>query len=95
MNNKKTFLLIDAIQQAQGDDALELRRWIHDEEALRNMKVPAVTAIYERLGLRQQLEQRMATLAADVKTQLSLIDMDEEHRKGFERLVDNLLHRMS
>ena len=59
------------------------------------MKVPAVTAIYERLGLRQQLEQRMAALAADVKTQLSLIDMDEEHRKGFERLVDNLLHRMS
>jgi hypothetical protein len=37
----------------------------------------------------------MAALAADVKTQLSLIDMDEEHRKGFERLVDNLLHRMS
>lgn len=93
MNNKKTFLLIDAMAQATGDDALELNRWLHDSEALRDMKVPAVTAIYERLGLREQLEARMNTLAGEVKTLLDEIAMSDEARSAFISLVDNLLHR--
>ena len=39
MNNKKTFLLIGAMQKAQGDDANELRRWINNEYALRSLSL--------------------------------------------------------
>ena len=53
MNNKKTYLLIGAMQRAQGDDAIELRRWLNDSYAIRDKKVPAVRALYERLGVRQ------------------------------------------
>ena len=34
MNNKKTYLLIGAMQRAQGDDAIELRRWLNDSYAI-------------------------------------------------------------
>ena len=61
MNNKKTYLLINALNRAQGDDLGGLRRWITDEYAMRQEKVPAVRAIYERLGLRQ-LAQEVPTV---------------------------------
>ena len=50
MNNKKTFLLINACQRATDDNRIELALWLNTENASRAVKVPAVTAIYERLG---------------------------------------------
>ena len=60
MNNKKTYLLINAMQLAQGDDADELRHWLNDPYATRDNKVPGVTALYERLGVRQLAEEAIA-----------------------------------
>ena len=60
MNNKKTYLLINAMQLAQGDDADELRHWLNDPYATRDNKVPGVTALYERLGVRQLAEDAIA-----------------------------------
>ena len=53
MNNKKTFLLINACQRATDDNRIELALWLNTENASRAVKVPAVTAIYERLGLKE------------------------------------------
>lgn len=93
MNNKKTFLLINAMQLAQGDDADELRHWLNDPYATRDNKVAGVTALYERLGVRQLAEDaitRYNDLAVSAFNQLKMNDND---RKAFIELANKLSGR--
>lgn len=57
--NKKTFLLIEALQQAQGSIRDELTAWLTRTTFDKAEKVQAVTAIYDQLGIRQQTEVRI------------------------------------
>ena len=67
ISNKKTFLLINALEKAKGATALQLQDWIDREYFNPKEKVLAVTGIYESLGIRRLTEQKM----------------DEYFRKGF------------
>ena len=94
MNNKKTFLLINAMQLAKGDDADELRHWLNDPYVTRDDKVPAVTALYERLGVRKLAADAIALyngLAIDTFNQLKISDED---REAFISLANKLAGRI-
>lgn len=93
MNNKKTFLLIHAQERAQGDDALELCRWLNDPYALRDEKYPAVRAIYERLGLRELSEQAVAHYNAMAIDALNRINFSDEAHQTFANLIAQLTNR--
>lgn len=93
MNNKKTFLLISTMQQAQGDDADELRHWLNDPYTTRDEKVHGVTALYERLGVRQLAEDAIARyndLAVDA---FSRVQMSDEDKDAFIALTNKLAGR--
>lgn len=94
MNNKKTFLLINAQRLAQGDDALELRHWINDPYAMREQKFPAVRAIYERLGLRELSQQAISQYNAQALEALSRVHFaTDDARQAFDTLVIRLTTR--
>lgn len=95
MNGKKTFLLINAMQRAQGSDAEELRRWLTDSSANRNDKVAAVTALYERLGLRQLSDETIAGYNARACEALQRITMPDEARQAFTGLIARLTGRQA
>lgn len=57
--NKKTFLLIEALEQAKGLLRDELTGWLTKTEFDKDEKVRAVTAIYDQLGIRQVTETRI------------------------------------
>jgi geranylgeranyl diphosphate synthase, type II len=66
LSNKKTFLLIEALEKATGPLKAELMHWLNTrpaeaDAAGRAEKVGAVTAIYDQLGLRQLSEVRIAS----------------------------------
>ena len=67
ISNKKTFLLINALEKAKGPVAGQLQDWMEKEFFNPKEKVKAVTAIYDSLGIRRLTEQKM----------------DEYFRKGF------------
>lgn len=93
MNNKKTYLLIQALNNAQGDDAMQLRRWITDPYAIAEEKVPAVRAIYERLGLNRAIKEKIekyVRIAIDALTHTSL---KGEEYEAFEALCTQLMDR--
>ena len=95
MNNKKTYLLINTILLAKGDDADELRHWLNDPYATREDKVRAMTALYERLGVRQLAEDAIARyndLAVDAFNQLKIKDEDKQ---AFIQLANSLAGRIS
>ena len=93
MNNKKTYLLINAIGRAQGDDALELRHWLNDPCASHDEKFPAVRAIYERLGLRQLSRQAIDRYTTQSLQRLDDVAMSDEARGAFVELINRLVNR--
>ena len=93
MNNKKTYLLINALNRAQGDDLGGLRRWITDEYAMRQEKVPAVRAIYERLGLRQLAQEAIAAYTQKALDGLAQVAMGDDDRKEFAEVINRLVDR--
>ncbi|MGM0946530.1 MAG: polyprenyl synthetase family protein [Bacteroidota bacterium] len=59
ISNKKTFLLIKALEIAKGEDLKELMYWLSIKEFDKTEKVDAVKALYEKLGIRQLTEEKM------------------------------------
>jgi geranylgeranyl diphosphate synthase type II len=57
--NKKTFLLIKAIEKARGNDKQELTRWLSAKKFHKERKVKAVSAIYDRLGIQTLTESKV------------------------------------
>lgn len=93
MNNKKTFLLINAMQLAKGDDADELRHWLHDPYATRDEKVTAVTALYERLGVRQLAQEAIADYNARAINSFNHVKISDEDKQVFVDLANSLAGR--
>lgn len=54
--NKKTFLLIRALERAKGKDKAELLKWLNAKTFDKAKKVKAVTAVYNKLEIQQITE---------------------------------------
>ena len=93
MNNKKTFLLISTMQQAKGDDADELRHWLNDPYTTRDEKVQGVTALYERLGVRQLAEDAIAHYNDLAVAAFNQVTMSDEDKQRFIDLANRLAGR--
>mgnify|MGYP002853344365 CR=1 FL=1 len=93
MNNKKTFLLINALRLAQGDDAHELRRWLADAYALRDQKVAAVTRLYERLHVRELAQEAIDRYSRLAEKDFSRVAMSPQGKEAFIALAKSLMKR--
>ncbi len=93
MNNKKTFLLINAMRLATGDDADELRHWLNDQYATREDKVSGVTALYERLGTRQLAEEAIAHYNELAVADFNQVKMSDDDKQAFVQLANKLAGR--
>ncbi len=93
MNNKKTFLLINTMQLAQGDDADELRHWLNDQYAIRDDKVHGVTSLYERLGVRQLAEDAIAHYNDRAVAAFSQLKISDDDKSAFIALANRLSGR--
>lgn len=92
-NNKKTFLLIQALNRAEGEQATELRRWLDAGDECRDDKVAAVTAIYERLGLKELAQKEIERYSDRALQALAHVNMDTEARDAFIAFINRLTRR--
>lgn len=93
MNNKKTFLLINAMQLAQGDDAGELRYWLNNPNVSRDDKVTGMTALYERLGVKQLAMDAITVYNAKAIEGFNRVKLSDEDRQVFINLANKLAGR--
>ena len=93
MNNKKTFLLINAMQRATGDHKVELSLWLSTPNASRAVKVPAVTAIYDALNLRSLSLDAINRYNDEALEALSKIAISDEARSEFANFITRLFKR--
>jgi len=94
IENKKTFLLIEALTQAKGKpEEKALAEWLSAEEFDRNEKVKAVTAIYDGLGIRQMAENKMNGFFSKGLNDLEKLEAPADRKKPLLELIYMLIER--
>lgn len=93
MNNKKTFMLIKAIEMSSGDDHAELLQWINSVSPDKAEKIAAVTDIYTRVGVKALAEERIEQYSKEALATLEAINMSEEGKQAFRAFADYLMKR--
>ncbi|MBN3582565.1 polyprenyl synthetase family protein [Algoriphagus aestuarii] len=94
ISNKKTFLLIKAIELAKGKDEEELNYWLNESEFDKEEKVNAVKSIYEKLGIKAMTEAKMNSYFEQGFQQLENIDFkDSAYFEELKQLTKDLIHR--
>ena len=93
--NKKTFLLIEALEQAKGPVRDELTGWLTKPVTDKIEKVRAVTAIYEQLRIRQITETRISEYFSRGFANFDQISADPVRKTLLTQFVRQLAERES
>ena len=93
--NKKTFLLIEALQQATGSLRDELIDWLTKTVFDKAEKVRAVTAIYDQLGIRQLTETRINEYFARGFANFDQVNADPNRKNLLIQFARQLVERES
>lgn len=90
--NKKTYLLIQARLLARDDDARELDCWLATRVPSQQ-KIDAVTALYNRLGVRRLCEERMDDYYRMALASLDRVNVDDAKKQELRNLARKLMQR--
>lgn len=93
--NKKTFLLIEALEQAEGKIKEELIAWLTRTDFDKEEKVGAVTAIYDQLGIREITEARISDYFARGFANFDQINADPDRKSLLIQFARQLVERES
>lgn len=91
--NKKTYLLIKAFEHADEEQLEQLNKWIDATAYEPAEKIAAVTALYDRIGVRQLCEQKILEYTEHAAAELNAVSVPAERKKVLEELMEGLLHR--
>jgi geranylgeranyl diphosphate synthase type II len=94
-SNKKTYMLINAVNRANTAQRQELTKWIEMTEFDRNEKVAAVTRLYDEIGIRQLCEQKMDECYAKALHYLSLVKVDDARTAELKAYAAEMMKRQS
>ena len=92
-SNKKTYMLINALQKAEGNDKAELERWIAAKDFDRAEKVAAVTAIYNKLGIDSMAKAKMEEYYQQAIKALDAVNVAEEKKKPLRDYAAKMMKR--
>jgi len=92
--NKKTYLLIKALELADKQTYNELSQYISCSTIDANEKIRAVTDIYNRLNVNKYSQQKMIEYHDAANTALQNIRVDEERKQPLRDFAHAMLKRL-
>ena len=92
-SNKKTYMLINALRQANPQQHKELVGWIEAEQFDRAEKVAAVTALYDAIGIRQLCESRINDYFEQGRQFLGQLSVGEERKAELRQYIAQMMNR--
>jgi geranylgeranyl diphosphate synthase type II len=93
ISNKKTYLLIKALEVADDQMTKELMDWIAQTQFNNDEKVAAMTTFYNSLKVRTYAEKAMQTFADRAFEALDAINLPEDRKQYLHDFADGLLVR--
>lgn len=94
-NNKKTYMLINALNLALGDDKAQLDKWLSAQTFDKEEKIKAVTDIYNDVGVGHLAKNKMEHYLDVAKTYLSKVKVADERKKQLKQYAEQLMLRKS
>ncbi|MPM90039.1 hypothetical protein SDC9_137155 [bioreactor metagenome] len=91
--NKKTYLLIQAINLAEGKVKSELNHWMSQPDSDPESKVCGVTSIYNQLGAKKICEDTMSVYYEKAIAFLDKVSVDLYKKQELRNLAENLMFR--
>ncbi len=91
--NKKTYMLITALEQADEEQRKELERWLTATDFIPAEKISAVTALYNNIGVGKRCEEMVEAYYSDGLAVLDSIALPEERKKALKDFACSLMNR--
>lgn len=95
IENKKTYLMLNAMELAEGSNKAALDSWIRTDQFDGVEKVKAVTGIYDQLEVKAHTEEVMNDYYNKAIANLTAISLSEENKAPLYALAQQLLQRES
>ncbi len=86
--NKKTYLLIKALELAGEEDRALLNGWLAKKEFDPEEKIRQVTEIYNRVGVREAVLDKINDYLEKSRVALKKIEVPEERKVHFYEMID-------
>ncbi|MBQ9363853.1 MAG: polyprenyl synthetase family protein [Bacteroidaceae bacterium] len=93
VENKKTYLLIQALQKANAEQKAELDAWIAKTECNQEEKIAAVTHIYNNIGIPAITQRCIETLFEESHKSLDKVKVSENRKAELRTFAKKLLGR--
>ena len=91
--NKKTYMLITALAQADEEQKVELRRWLSAEEYEPAKKIEAVTHIYNVMNIGKQCMDKSDAYYAEGLSVLERVSLPIERKAVLKEFACSLMNR--
>ena len=92
-SNKKTFLLLNALNLASGETKIELDKLLSLEDFEIEEKVTAVTEIYNSLGIKELTEQKIDSYFKLGFEALDKLEAPKERKAQLKSFAEYLINR--
>ena len=92
-SNKKTFMLINALLRAEGQDKAELEAWIARKDFDRQEKVDAVTHLYTKLGIDRLARERIEYYTREALSCLDTVDTPDKRKAELREYTIMMMRR--
>ena len=95
ISNKKTFLLIKALEMAKGKGKTDLTKWLKARKFDKRKKVKAVTAIFNQLSIEKVATNKVNNYFKKGLTSLDQLNVAARQQAELKKFVLNLMERTS
>ena len=92
-SNKKTFMLINALNLANEQQRKELLHWVTAENFDRDEKVKAVTRLYNEIGIDQMAKARIEYYFGESRKYLAAVHVDDERKQELIAYTNEMMKR--
>lgn len=92
-SNKKTFMLINALNHANDDQRRQLESWIGATEFDRDEKVAAVTRLYNEIGIDRMAQDKIAYYFEQSRKYLQAVSVDESRKVELAAYAQRMMNR--
>ena len=92
-SNKKTFMLINALNHANEEQRRQLESWIGATEFDRDEKVAAVTRLYNEIGIDKMAQDKIAYYFEQSKKYLDAVNVPAERKEELAKYAQKMMKR--
>ena len=93
VDNKKTFMLINALQLANDEQRTELEHWISTNDHDADEKIASVTHIYNIIGIEKLVQQKIKELFDIALQSLDKVKVNDDKKAELRAFANKLLDR--